>query len=96
MLFFGLGVQLSAVVQTLVLNFRYKMDRLEEDLRFFRVELEREINPFRRRLLLERIAITEQRILDLMVEERERLERQNSNMEKALAILRQREQDKKK
>ena len=72
------------------------MDRLEEDLRFFRVELEREIDPFRRRLLLEWIAITEQRILDLMVEEPERLERQNANMEKALAIIRKREQDKKK
>ena len=72
------------------------MDRLEEDLRFFRVELEREIDPFRRRLLLEWIAITEQRILDLMVEERERLERQNANMERALAIIRKREQDKKK
>ena len=72
------------------------MDRLEEDLRFFRVELEWEIDPFRRRLLLEWIAITEQRILDLMVEERERLERQNANMERALAIIRKREQDKKK
>ena len=72
------------------------MDRLEEDLRFFRMELERENDLFRRRLLLKRIAITEQTILSLMVEERERLQRQNSNMEKALAILRQREEDKKK
>ena len=93
---FGLGVQLSALVQTLFLNFRYKMDHLEEDLRFFRMELERENDLFRRRLLLKWIAITEQTILSLMVEERERLQRQNSNMEKALAILRQREEDKKK
>ena len=76
--------------------FRYKMDRLEEDLRFFKMELERENDPYRRSLLLERIAITEQSILSLMVEERERLPRQNSNMEKALAILLQQEEDKKK
>ena len=72
------------------------MDRLEQDLRFFKVELERENNPFRRRLLLERIAFTEQRILDLMVEERTRLDRANRNMEFALAIIHKREQDKKK
>ena len=72
------------------------MDRLEQDLRFFKVELERENNPFRRRLLLERIAHTEQRILDLMVEERNRLDIANRNMEFALAIIRKREQDKKK
>ena len=72
------------------------MDRLEEDLRFFKMELERENDPYRRSLLLERIAITEQSILSLMVEERERLPRQNSNMEKALAILLQQEEDKKK
>ena len=72
------------------------MDRLEQDLRFFKVELERENNAFRRRLLLERIAHTEQRILDLMVEERTRLDRANRNMEFALAIIHKREQDKKK
>ena len=72
------------------------MDRLEQDLRFFKVELERENNAFRRRLLLERIAYTEQRILDLMVAERNRLDIANRNMEFALAIIHKREQDKKK
>ena len=72
------------------------MDRLEQDLRFFKFELERENNSFRRRLLLERIADTERRILDLMVEERTRLDRANRNMEFALAIIHKREQDKKK
>ena len=72
------------------------MERLEEDLRIFRRELERENDPFRRRLLLGRIAVTEQAILALMVEERERLQRQNSNMERALELLRKREEDKKK
>ena len=76
--------------------FRSKMDRLEEDLRFFKRELERENDPYRRSLLQERIAVTEQSILSLMIEERERLQRQNSNMEKALNILRKREEDKKK
>ena len=72
------------------------MERLEEDLRIFRRELERENDPFRRRLLLGRIAVTEQAILALMVKERERLQRQNANMERALELLRNREEDKKK
>ena len=72
------------------------MERLEEDLRFFRRELERENDPFRRQLFQQRIAVTEQAILALMIEEREHLQRQNSNMERALELLRKREEDKKK
>ena len=72
------------------------MDRLEADLRYFRMELEREQDPFRRRLLMERIVITERRLLDLMRQERQELERQTANMERARAILRKREEDKKK
>ena len=72
------------------------MERLEEDLRFFRRELERENDPFRRQLFQQRIAVTEQAILALMIEERERIQRQNSNMERALELLRKREEDKKK
>ena len=72
------------------------MDRLEADLRYFRMELEREQDPFRRRLLMERIVITERRLLDLMRQERQELERQTANMERARAILRKHEEDKKK
>ena len=72
------------------------MDRLEADLRYFRMELEREQDPFRCRLLMERIVITERRLLDLMRQERQELERQTANMERACAILRKREEDKKK
>ena len=72
------------------------MERLEEDLRFFRRELERENDPFRRQLLQQHIAVTERAILALMIEERERIQRQNSNMERALELLRKREEDKKK
>ena len=72
------------------------MERLEEDLRFFRRELERENDPFQRQLLQQRIAVTERAILALMIEERERIQRQNSNMERALELLRKREEDKKK
>ena len=72
------------------------MERLEEDLRFFRRELERENDPFRRQLLQQRIVVTQRAILALMSEERERIDRQNSNMERALEILRKREEDKKK
>ena len=73
--------------------FGFKMDRLEADLRYFRMGLEREQDPFRRRLLMERIAITQQRVLDLLQQERQELERQTANMERARAILRKREED---
>ena len=69
------------------------MERLEEDLAYFRRELERENDPFRRRLLLQRIEVTQQAILALMVEERQEIDRQNRNMETFLEI---REENKKK
>ena len=72
------------------------MDRLKADLRYFLRELEREDNPFRRRLVQLRIVATQRAILALMTEEREELDRQNSNMERALSIIRKREEDKKK
>ena len=42
------------------------------------------------------IARVEQRLLDLMREERNRIDRENRNMEAALEIIRKREQQKKK
>ena len=72
------------------------MDRLKADLRFFMHELEREDDPFRRRLLQVRVVATQRSILALMTEEREELDWQNANMERALAIIRKREEDKKK
>ena len=72
------------------------MDRLEADMRFFLRELEGEEDPFRRRLVQLRIVATQRAILALMTEERAELDRQNSNMERALAIIRKREEDKKK
>ena len=72
------------------------MDRLEADLRYFLRELEGEDDPFRRRLVQLRIVATQRAILALMTEEREELDRQNANMERALSIIRKREEDKKK
>ena len=69
------------------------MERLEEDLAYFRRELERENDPFRRHLLLQRIEVTQWAILALMVEERQEIDRQNRNMETFLEI---REENKKK
>ena len=92
----GLTFHISLGPTFFLKNFRSKMERLEEDLRFFRRELERENDPFRRQLLQQRIAVTERAILALMIEERERIQRQNSNMERALELLRKREEDKKK
>ena len=72
------------------------MDRLEADLRYFLRELEGEADPFMRRLVQLRIVATQRAILALMTEEREELDRQNTNMERALSIIRKREEDKKK
>ena len=71
------------------------MERLESDLRFFMRELEGE-EPFQRRIIQQRVIATQRAILALMVQEREELDRQNSNMERALEIIRMREGDKRK
>ena len=73
-----------------------QIERLEEDLRYYTRELEREHDPFRRRLLQQRIAATQRAILALMTEERNRIDRENTNMEICLEILRKREEDKNK
>ena len=73
-----------------------QIQRLEEDLRFYKRELEREQDPFRRRLNQQRIAATQRAILALMVEERSRIDRENANMEFILEILRKREENKNK
>ena len=72
------------------------MDRLEQDLRYFKLELERERDPFRRNLLLEQIRDTEQRILNLMRQESARLARENQNMTEALDMIKKAEARKKK
>ena len=72
------------------------MDRLKQDLLFFKSELERETDPFQRNLVLRQIARVEQQILRLMIQERERIDQQNRNMERFLEIIRKREQEKNK
>ena len=72
------------------------MDRLEADLRFYMRELEGENDPFRRHIVQQRIVATQRAILALMVREREELDRQNSNMERALEIIRKREEERRK
>ena len=76
--------------------FRFQMDRLEADLRFYMRELEGENDPFRRHIVQQRIVATQRAILALMVREREELDRQNSNMERALEIIRKREEERRK
>ena len=70
------------------------MDKFEQDLRYFRYELERENDPFRRNLLLQEIARVERLLLDHMREERNRIDLKNRNMEAALDIIRRRSQKK--
>ena len=69
------------------------MHRLEQDLRFFKFELEREHNPFRRNLVLRQIARVEEEILRLMRQERERIDQENRIMERFLEIVRKREEE---
>ena len=70
------------------------MDKFEQDLRYFRYELERENDPFRRNLLLQEIARVERLLLDHMREERNRIDLKNRNMEAALDIIHRRSQKK--
>ena len=53
------------------------MDRLEEDLRYFRQQLEVERDPFRRNLIIGQIRDVEAEILNLLRQERQQLEREN-------------------
>jgi len=63
--------------------------------RFFKRELEIEMaganDEHRRMLLYTEIRNCEQRIINLMRQDRERMERENRNMEMALAIIKKRE-----
>ena len=70
------------------------MDKFEQDPRYFRYELERENDPFRRNLLLQEIARVERLLLDHMREERNRIDLKNRNMEAALDIIHRRSQKK--
>ena len=60
------------------------MERLEQDLLYFRRELETERDPFRRILLLGQIRDVEQDILNLLFQERIQAERENKNLQDAL------------
>ena len=61
-----------------------KMDRLERDLLFFKQELERERDQFRRNLLLGQIRDIEEEILADLRRQRARAERENKNLQEAL------------
>ena len=60
------------------------MERLEHDLRYFKQELERENDQFRRNLLLQEIRNVETRILDLLREQKAQIQRENRLMQAAL------------
>jgi lysyl-tRNA synthetase class I len=61
-----------------------KMRNLEQDLRFFEQELERERDPFRRNLILGQICEIKQEILNNLRRERAQAERENKNLQEAL------------
>ena len=61
-----------------------QMERLEHDLRYFKQELERETEQFRRNLLLQEIRNVETRILTLIREQKAQIEWENRLMQAAL------------
>ena len=61
-----------------------EMDRLEQDLRFFRRALDEERDQFTRNLILGQIRDVQQEIVNLLREERRRVERENQNLQEAL------------
>ena len=60
------------------------MERNERDLNFFKRALEEEEDPERRRLILIQIREVETDILNRLMEERARIQRENAFMQKAL------------
>lgn len=69
------------------------MERLSRDLKYFRLQLEAENDPFRRNLLLTQIRDVERQILTIMQADRQRIEFENRNMEEALRRIRERERE---
>ena len=53
---------------------------------YFKQELERETDPFRQNLLLQEILRVKQKRIQLIQEERMRMEQENRNLETALAM----------
>ena len=62
------------------------MDRLEQDLRFFRQQLETERDQFRRNLLLGQICDVEKEILRLLRQQRQQVEQENKNLQDLLNL----------
>ena len=69
------------------------MERLERDLRYFKLALEAEEDPDRRRLILEQIQQVEQSILNLLQQQRAQIQRENEFMRRALEALEGRPHD---
>ena len=63
------------------------MERNEKDLTFFKLALEQERDPERRRLLLEQIRDIQREILRRVREERARVQRENEFFKRALDEL---------
>ena len=61
-----------------------RLERLEQDLRFFRLQLETERDQFRRNLLLGQIRDVELDILHELQRQRIRVEAENRNLQDAL------------
>jgi hypothetical protein len=74
----------DATPGSFILSSKTIMERLEQDLRFFRQELENEHDPFRRNLLLSQIRDVEQEIVNLLRQQRAQVERENRNLREAL------------
>jgi hypothetical protein len=61
-----------------------EMERLEQELRYFRQELANERDPFLQNILLGQIRDCQEQILHLLQEERKQAERENKNLQDAL------------
>ena len=61
-------------------------ERLLADLRYFRLQLEMERDPFRRNLLMGQIRDVQLEIYNLLQQERAQVEQENKNLEDALNL----------
>jgi len=67
-------------------------DRLKQDIAYFKLELFQERDPERRMWLLTQIRDSELELLNIVRASRIAIEGANSNLEKALAMIRDRQQ----
>jgi uncharacterized protein (DUF342 family) len=73
-------------------EYERKLEKLSQDLVFFKRELERTVDPQQRTNLLQQIRETTTALAETMRQSREAYDAANKNLEMALAVLKKRDE----